>query len=148
MTDVIVKVMVEVLNVLSIATKEIKQYRASESIPGDRSSFSAYCYLATFLKKLVGRTDIEDALLRLEVATLEEARLAATESLKATNVQDTLKAMEDRMRAMEGILQGAGSRSQDVDDKGKNIGDNAINSEQTVTISVVITDLIVNVDRC
>ena len=36
MTDVIVKVMVEVLCILGIATKEIKQNRASESIIGDR----------------------------------------------------------------------------------------------------------------
>ena len=35
MTDVIVKVMVEVLCILSIATKEISQHRASELIPGD-----------------------------------------------------------------------------------------------------------------
>ena len=39
MTDIIVKIMVEVLSILSIATKEIKQSRASESIRGgmDRS---------------------------------------------------------------------------------------------------------------
>ena len=36
MTDVIVKVMVEVLCILGIATKEIKQNRASESIIDDR----------------------------------------------------------------------------------------------------------------
>ncbi len=30
MTDIIVKIMVEVLNILAIATKEIKQGRASE----------------------------------------------------------------------------------------------------------------------
>ena len=34
MTDIIVKIMVEVLSILSIATKEIKQSRASELIPG------------------------------------------------------------------------------------------------------------------
>ena len=33
MTDVIAKVMVEVLYIISIATKEIKQHRASELIP-------------------------------------------------------------------------------------------------------------------
>ena len=39
MTDIIVKIMVEVLSILSIATKEIKESRASESIRGgmDRS---------------------------------------------------------------------------------------------------------------
>jgi hypothetical protein len=35
MTDIIVKIMVEVLSILSIATKEIKQGRASELITGD-----------------------------------------------------------------------------------------------------------------
>jgi len=34
MTDIIVKIMVEVLYILSIATKEMKQSRASELIPG------------------------------------------------------------------------------------------------------------------
>jgi len=34
MTDIIVKIMVEVLCILSIATKELKQSRASELIPG------------------------------------------------------------------------------------------------------------------
>ena len=35
MTDIIVKIMVEVLSILSIAMKEIRQSRASELIPGD-----------------------------------------------------------------------------------------------------------------
>jgi hypothetical protein len=34
MTDVIVKIIVEVLSILAITTKEIKQSRASESIHG------------------------------------------------------------------------------------------------------------------
>jgi hypothetical protein len=36
MTDVIVKVMVEVLSILAIATKEINQRRTSKLIPGGR----------------------------------------------------------------------------------------------------------------
>jgi hypothetical protein len=34
MTDIIVKIMVEILSILVIATKDIKQRRASELIPG------------------------------------------------------------------------------------------------------------------
>ena len=91
----------------------------------------------------MGRTDIEDALQRLEVVTLDEARMAAAESLKAihgvgTNVQDTLKAMEDRMRGLEGILQGVGDRLQGVEDRGKNIDEKAINSAQTVLFVITI----------
>jgi hypothetical protein len=59
--------MVEVIYILSIATKEINQHRASEFISLYRLIFLAYCYPKTFLKKLVGRTNIEDALQRLEV---------------------------------------------------------------------------------
>jgi len=33
MTDIIVKIMVEILSILAIATKDIKQGRASELIP-------------------------------------------------------------------------------------------------------------------
>ena len=76
--------------------------------------------------------------------------MAAAESLKAihgvgTNVQDTLKAIEDRMRGMEGVLKGVGDRLQD---RGKNIGDRVINSAQAVTVLLVITVLIVYADRC
>ena len=129
MTDAIVNVMVEVLCILAIATKEVNQRRASELIPGNRYILPAYCSLETFLKRLVGRTDIEDALLRLEEVTLQEARMAAAESLRAiygvgSNVQDMLKAMEDRMRGMEGMLQG---RLKGIDDRVK---DKAANSAQ------------------
>ena len=37
MTDISVKIMVEVLNTLGLATKEIKQRRTSESVGIDRS---------------------------------------------------------------------------------------------------------------
>ena len=75
----------------------------------------------------MGRTDIEDALLRLEEVTVEESRMAGAESLKAihgvgSNVQDTLNAIEDRMRGMEGMLEG---RLKGVDDRVK---DKATNS--------------------
>jgi hypothetical protein len=146
MTDAIVKVMVEVLSILAIATKEINQRRASELIPEDRSNPSAYYSSETFLKKLVKRTKIEDALRRLEEVTLEEARMAAAESLKAvhgvgSDVRDTLKAVEDRMKGMEGVLLGVGDRLQGVDDRVKNMSDKAINSAQTVPL--VITAVIV-----
>ena len=133
MTDVVVKVMVEVLCILSIATKEINQHRASESIPGDRSILLTYRTLETILKKLVGRRDIEDALEKLEVVTLDEARMAVAESLRAIhgvgyNVQVALKAMEDRMRCMEGMLQGVGDRLQGVHDRVRDTGAESINS--------------------
>ena len=43
MTDIIVKIMVEVLYILSIATKEMKQSRASELIPGSMNCARRLC---------------------------------------------------------------------------------------------------------
>lgn len=66
-----VKIMVEVLDILAIATKEMKQSRTKK-----------------FLKKLAGRTDMEDALARLDKLTNEEARMAGAQVLKNTHVID------------------------------------------------------------
>jgi ankyrin repeat protein len=120
MTYAVVKVMVEVLRVLAIATKEIKRNRASELIPGDRSIFSPYCFPETFMRKLVGKTDIEDALQRLDQAAQEEARMAAAESLKTTHGVQVI------IMGLEGRLQGDDDGRQVVDDRVKDIVHNAL----------------------
>ena len=134
MTDAIVKVMVEVIHILAIATKEVKQNRASELTFSGGSTLLAYSSSEKFLKKIVGRKDIEDALQRLEKVTVEEARMAGAEALKAIHgignqvggevhgVHDALKVVEDRVRGVEGMLQGVGDMLQGVDDRVKNIG--------------------------
>jgi hypothetical protein len=38
-----------------------------------------------YMKRLIGRTDLEDALKRLDKLTLEEARMAIAQNLKATH---------------------------------------------------------------
>ncbi|KAH8986870.1 hypothetical protein EDB92DRAFT_1220167 [Lactarius akahatsu] len=72
MRDIIVKIMVEVLGIFGIVTKEMKQGRAK-----------------TYLKKLIGRRDIEDALGRLDRLTQQETQMAIVQVLKvAHNVGD------------------------------------------------------------
>ncbi|KAH9989503.1 hypothetical protein BJV77DRAFT_1151424 [Russula vinacea] len=86
MTDAIVEVMVEVLCVLAIATKESKQT----------------------VRKLVGRRDVENALQRLENMTLEETRMTGAETLKAIHgvkgvlqgVTDMLQSVDDRVKVI------------------------------------------------
>ncbi|KAN0128658.1 hypothetical protein V8E53_013577 [Lactarius tabidus] len=69
MTDIIVKIMVEVLNIFAIATKEMRRGRATK-----------------FLKKLIGKKEMEEALKRLDKLTQDEARMAAAEILKLTHI--------------------------------------------------------------
>ncbi|KAN0127640.1 hypothetical protein V8E53_014532, partial [Lactarius tabidus] len=67
MIDIIVKIMVEVISILGIVTKEFRQGRTKN-----------------YLKKLFGMKDNEDALQRLDKLTQEEARMAAAEALTIT----------------------------------------------------------------
>ncbi|KAH9165952.1 hypothetical protein EDB89DRAFT_1857819, partial [Lactarius sanguifluus] len=70
MTDIIIKIMIEALNIFVIATKEMRQSRAKR-----------------YLKKLIGKKEIEDALKRLDKLT-QEARMAAAEILKLSHIVD------------------------------------------------------------
>ena len=50
------------------------------------------------MKKLVGRTDIEDALDRLDRLTQDEVRMAAAQGLKATHeVDDKVHGVNDKI---------------------------------------------------
>ncbi|KAF8266719.1 hypothetical protein EI94DRAFT_1830495 [Lactarius quietus] len=94
MIDIIVKIMVEVISILGIVTKEMRQGRTKK-----------------YLKKLFGRKDVEDALKRLDNLTQEEARMAATEALVITRgIDDKVTDVEDRVLSVDSKVQG-------VDDK-------------------------------
>ncbi|KAI0277640.1 hypothetical protein BGY98DRAFT_1177043, partial [Russula aff. rugulosa BPL654] len=81
MMDIIIKIIVEVLSILGIATKEIKQSR-----------------LKRFGKKLMGRTDMEDALKRLDKLTREEAWMGIAQNLRATHiVGESVKRVADEV---------------------------------------------------
>ena len=91
MTDIIVKIMVEILSILGIATKEIKQGRASELIPRVQLILTYIC-LEKYVKKLLGKNEIEDSLKRLDTLTQEEARMAIAEIMRVThNVDNNVK---------------------------------------------------------
>ncbi|KAH9046660.1 hypothetical protein EDB84DRAFT_630033 [Lactarius hengduanensis] len=94
MTDITVKIMVEVLNIFAIATKEMKQGHAKK-----------------FFKKLVGRKDIEDALKRLDKLTQEEARMAAAQILRFTH------SVDDKVKVVDDKVTGVGNQMKDVGDK-------------------------------
>jgi hypothetical protein len=87
MMDTIIQIMVEILSIFGIATMEIKEGRLSEKFSTSISSLTEGCS-EKYGKRLIGRTDMEDALQRLDKLTQEEARMAAVENLKATHTVD------------------------------------------------------------
>ncbi|KAH9023652.1 hypothetical protein EDB84DRAFT_470111 [Lactarius hengduanensis] len=103
MTDIIVKIMVEVLNILAIATKEIKQGRTKK-----------------YLKKLMGKTDIEDALRRLDKLTQEEVRMATAQLLKITHgIDRKVTKIDDEVKGVDDKVNDVGDSVKSILDDGK-----------------------------
>ena len=60
-------------------------------------------YSEKLLKRLAGRTDLEDALKKLDKLTHEEARMATAQNLKATHpVDDRVKVVDAKVDSVSG----------------------------------------------
>ena len=78
-----------------------------------------------FLKKLIGRKDIEDGLKRLDRLTREESRMAAAENLKFTHavdgrvtaVVDTVADINNRVTGVDDRVAGVDERVVGVDER-------------------------------
>ena len=71
-----------------------------------------------YLKRLIGRTDVEDALKKLGKLTDEEARMAVAQNLKAThNVDERVRGVANTLVAVDNRVAGVDSRVACVGDK-------------------------------
>ena len=75
-------------------------------------------YAEKFLKRLAGRTDLEDALKRLDKLTHEETRMAMAQNLKATHTVD------DRVKGVDTKMDSIGGEVKEVNDKVTVVNDN------------------------
>ncbi|KAI9434804.1 hypothetical protein H4582DRAFT_2100757, partial [Lactarius indigo] len=112
MTDMMVKIMVEVLDILGTATKEMKQSRAKK-----------------FLKKVAGIRRLEDGLTKLDKMTNEEARMANAEVLKVTHdinekveeVRAGVKDVDEKVQVVDEKVQVVDEKVQTMIDNGKEV---------------------------
>ena len=79
-----------------------------------------------YLKKLIGRTDIEDGLKRLDKLTQEESRMAAAENLKVTHTVD------DRVKGVVDTVAGIDNRVAGVDERVAGVGDQVAGVDERV----------------
>jgi hypothetical protein len=84
MVEIIVKIMVEVLSVLALATKQIKQGRFSKLILAEKVAIIERL-AEKFAKKLLGESEIEAVLQRLSRLTDEEARMTVAQTLQVVH---------------------------------------------------------------
>jgi hypothetical protein len=95
--DVIVKIMVEVLSILGIVTKEIGEGKLSVSFRVDIPA-NVDLRAEKFFKKLAGMKDVEDALQRLDKLTQEESLMAVAEVLTITReIDDKVEGVDHKV---------------------------------------------------
>jgi hypothetical protein len=68
------------------------------------------------LRKLLGNTEIEDSLQRLDKLTQEEARMASAELLKVTNgIDGNVQDISNRVQYVDDRIQGVNDKLEQVD---------------------------------
>jgi len=105
MTELLAKILAQVLSALAFSTKAMKEGRISMFIRFKYSFFLADCSTEKFLKKLVGKADVEDALQRLDMLTKEENLMMAALTLGATHdIRDDVDVIREDTRNIDDNL--------------------------------------------
>ena len=77
--------------------------------------------------KLIGRTEIEDALKRLDKLTQEEVKMAVAQNLKATHtVEECVRGAANTIVAMDNRVAGVDDRVAGVDDRMARVDDRVV----------------------
>ena len=105
LSDIVVKILAEVIAVLALATKQINQGRLSKWTTSYRASL-ADRITEKFAKKLLREDDIEAVLRRLDRLTQEEARMTAANTLEVVHglVNNLKEVMDGALALLEGLL--------------------------------------------
>jgi len=103
------KIMAQILVVLAFSTKEMKERRIS------MTSHLVFLWVVDYwtekiLKRIVGKTDVEDALQRLDVLTKEENLMTAARNLEVThrvdvNVTELMRIFHDNVEVTKDGVQ-------------------------------------------
>jgi hypothetical protein len=123
MTELLGKIMSQVLSILALSIKEMMDRRISElDCPLFRSSMANYG-AEKILKKLAGRTDVEDAVLQLDTLTKEESLMVLVRNLEVAhrvdgNVEATkvlTEDIDDTVRATKALTEDVGDNVKVID---------------------------------
>ena len=89
------------------------------------------------MKKLMGNTDIEDSLGRLDKLTQEEARMAAAEQLKIAHmVEGKVMGVDERVKEVGSEVQSVSKRVRDVGDRVQGVDDKVQGIDDEVKVVV------------
>ena len=130
MTLLLGKILAQVLCVLALSTKEMKERRFSGSI---RSIFSSMADHETekFMKRIAGRTDVEDAVERLDMLTKEENLMTAARNLEVTHqvnvnlmaTQELTHRVDDKVTTIEEVIHDVDGNVKETKELSRNVRD-------------------------
>ena len=124
LTELLAKILAQVLFVLALSTKEMKERRISVLI------YFKYYFLADssvekFMKRLIGKTEVEDGLEELDMLTKEENLMTAARILGITSdIHHDAKVIKDDTRDIKDDTRDIKDDTRDIKDDTRNISDN------------------------
>ncbi len=100
------------------------------------------------MKRLIGRSDVSDALKKLDKLTAEEARMAVAQNLKATHnvdervrgVGNTVVAVDNRLAGVDERVAGVDSRIACVDDKVATVANDVDQINRSSSLNLISAD--------
>lgn len=120
-------IMVEALCVLAIVTKEINHDRMSKSLLYKYITVDMEMFSEKRLNKLRGRSNIEDALEKLNKLTQGEARMATAQALRVTHTfDDRVRRITDKVIGVDDTVASVGDRVASVDDNLRGVMDDTV----------------------
>ena len=141
MTELLAKILAQVLSVLALSTKEMKDRRISTLIYSKNFSLSDN-NTEKFMKRLIGKTEVEDGLQRLDMLTKEENLMTAACTLQVTgeicndvdvikddtrDIKDDTHDIKDDTRKIKEDTRGIKDNTCDIKDDTRNIREDARN---------------------
>jgi hypothetical protein len=142
MTLLLGKIVAQVLSVLALSTREMKELRISGSF---RSTF---CFMAdyeteTFMKKMAGRTDVDDALQRLDMLTKEESLITAVRNLEVTHrvdanvmaTQELTHRVDDKVTTIEEVIHDVDGNVKETQGLTRDVRDNVITIDNNLKVT-------------
>jgi hypothetical protein len=118
MTELLAKIMAQILFILALSTKTMKKKQISESICSTYSFFVLIIAQEIIMKRIVGKTDgVEDALKTLDVLTNEENLMTAARTLEvAQHVDDKITIIDEVLQDVNGNVRVTQELTHHVDD--------------------------------
>jgi hypothetical protein len=143
MRELLAKILAQVLSVLALSTKEMKERRISVLIHFRPFSFADY-KTEKLMKRLIGKTEVEDGLQRLDMLTKEENLMTTACMLEVTGeirrdvdvIKDDARDIKDDTRDIKSDTHDIKDDTCDIKDDMRNIKEDARNiRDDTRTIN-------------